>query len=111
MKYRPGSVVRLAAPIRALSQRFAFGLLILVAFGLMLLGKAETVLVERIRAGVVDFVAPIMNLMSRPAATVTDTIADINELSRLRTENERLRLQNDLEFWRWSCSRRASTTR
>ena len=95
MKYRPGSVVRLAVPIRALSQRFAFVLMIVVAFGLMLLGKAETVLVERIRAGVVDFVAPIMSLLSRPAATVNDAIEDINELSRLRQENARLRLQNE----------------
>ena len=34
-------------------------------------GKAETVLVERIRAEVTDFVAPIMGLMSRPVATLT----------------------------------------
>ena len=36
MKYRPVSVVRLALPIRALTQRFGFVLLIVAAFGLML---------------------------------------------------------------------------
>ena len=95
MKYSSGSVIRLAAPVRALTQRFAFLLLIVVAFGLMLLGKAETVLVERIRAEVTDFVAPIMGLMSRPVATLTDIVADINELGRLREENARLRLRNE----------------
>ncbi len=95
MKYSPGSVVRLAAPIRALALRFAFLLVIIAAFGLTLLGKAETVLVERIRASVIDFVAPIMSMMSRPVATVTDAIADINALGRLRAENARLKLQNE----------------
>ena len=32
-------------------------------------------MVERVRAGVVDFVAPIMGLLSRPAATVTPLTA------------------------------------
>lgn len=105
MKDRPGSVVRLAVPIRALTQRFAFILLIVVAFGLMLLGKAETVMVERIRAGVVDFVAPIMSLMSRPAATVTDAIADINEIGRLREENTHLRVQNE-RLLQWQAAAR-----
>ena len=68
MKYRPGSVVRLAVPLKALSHRVAFVLLIVVAFGVMLLGKADTVLVERFRAGVVDFVAPIMSVLSRPSS-------------------------------------------
>lgn len=105
MKYRPGSVDGLAVPFRALSQRFAFILLILAAFGLMLLGKAETVLVERLRAGVVDFVAPIMNIMARPAATVSDAIDDINELSRLRKENALLRAQTE-RLLQWQAAAR-----
>ncbi len=108
MKYRPGSVIGLAVPVGALAQRFAFLLLIVVAFGVMLLGKAEIVLVERIRTGVVDFVAPIMGLMSRPAAVVADAIADINELGRLREENERLRLQNERLIQWQAAARRLS---
>ena len=45
-------------PVRALLNRFALLLLILSAFAIMLLGKAETVAVERVRSGVVDVVAP-----------------------------------------------------
>ena len=95
MKYRPASIIRLAVPSGTLSQRIVLTTLILAAFGIVALGKAETVLFERLRAGVVDFVAPIMNVMSRPAATVADAIEGINELGRLREENAKLRAQNE----------------
>ena len=95
MKYRPASIVRLAVPSGTLSQRVVLATLILAAFGITLLGKAETVLFEKLRAGVVDFVAPIMSVVARPAATVADAIEGINELGRLRDENARLRAQNE----------------
>ena len=95
MKYRPASIVRLAIPSGSFSQRIVLATLILGAFGITVLGKAETVLFERLRAGVVDFVAPIMNVMARPAAAVADAIEGIEELGRLRGENARLRAQNE----------------
>ena len=95
MKYRPASIIRLAVPSGTLSQRVVLATLILAAFGIVLLGKAETVLFEKLRAGVVDFVAPIMNVMARPAATVADAIDGINELGRLRDQNASLRAQNE----------------
>lgn len=108
MKYRPGSVERLAVPLKALSQRVAFVLLVLVAFGLMLLGKADTLLVERMRAGVVDFVAPIMNVLSRPAAAVSAAIDNVNEFARLHSENARLKAQNE-RLLRWQAAARRLT--
>lgn len=105
MKYRAGSVLRLAVPVRALTQRFAFLFLILAAFGLMMLGKAETLLVERVRAGVVDVVAPIMDVMSRPAAKIAEFVHDMRNLTELRSENQRLRLQND-RLNRWQTAAR-----
>ena len=50
MAEKPHSVHRIAAPVRGLAQRFAFLGLVLAAFGLMMLGKADMVLVERFRA-------------------------------------------------------------
>lgn len=85
---------RLALPLRSLLQRFAYLLLIGMAFGLMLLGKGETVVIERTRAAVVDVVAPIMDAMSRPAATVARVVARIDELAKLRNENVELRGRN-----------------
>lgn len=103
MKYRPGSIIRLAVPSGTLSQRIVLTTLIMTAFGIVLLGKAETVLFERLRAGVVDFVAPIMNVMARPAAAVSDAVEGINELGRLREENAKLRAQNE-RLLRWQAA-------
>lgn len=68
MKDRPGSVLRLAQPIRLWVQRFTFLLLLAAAVGLMLLGKADTVLIERLRIEVTDSVAPLLDALSRPTA-------------------------------------------
>jgi rod shape-determining protein MreC len=94
LKHRAGTVIRLAVPLRALTQRFAFLFLILAAFGLMLLGKAENVMMERLRAGVLDVVAPILDVASHPVATVSNAIDDVRQLIDLRGENQRLRAQN-----------------
>jgi len=94
VKYRAGSVLRFAAPFRALTQRSAFLFLIIAAIGLMMLGKAETLLIERVRSSIVDVVAPIMDVLSRPAAKVNAIVDDMRHLTELRSENQRLRLQN-----------------
>lgn len=95
MKPRNGSsVLRLAVPVKVLLQRFAFLFLILAAFGLMLLSKAETTLMERASEVVVDVFAPIMDALSQPAAVVSDVVRTARELASIRTENERLRREN-----------------
>jgi rod shape-determining protein MreC len=81
-------------PVRALVHRFALLFLILAAFAIMLLGKAETVVVERVRTGVVDVVAPVMDAASRPIATVTEGIDRIGNFFTVYEDNERLREQN-----------------
>ncbi|MGE0746650.1 MAG: rod shape-determining protein MreC [Rhodospirillales bacterium] len=93
-KQRSSTAVGVAMPLRALTQRFAFVLLVLVSFGLMLLGKAETVVVERIRGGVVDVVAPILDVASQPLAAIARLAGDLREVIHLREENHRLREQN-----------------
>lgn len=94
MRYRAGSVARLTAPLRVLVQRFAFLLLVISAFVLMLLGKGETLLVERFRTGVLDFAAPVMEVLSQPAAAVANAVQNVKDLYWLRTENARLRTEN-----------------
>lgn len=94
MKYRSGSMTRLATPLRALTERFAFVFLIVIAFGLMLLFKAETRFTESVRTGVSDAVTPIMDVMSRPAEAIAEMIEGANRLLALHQENERLRQEN-----------------
>ncbi|HAI32230.1 MULTISPECIES: rod shape-determining protein MreC [unclassified Thalassospira] len=94
MAQHGGPQQRIFSPLRTALHRFAFILLILSAFGLMLLGKADTVLIERIRAASADLVSPVMNVISRPAASINELTDKIYNLAHLYEENERLRREN-----------------
>jgi len=85
---------RLGLPSRALVQRASLALLIALAFGLVVLGKADTVVMERLRTRVTDAVAPILDALARPAATVGRMGDELREITALRAENERLREAN-----------------
>jgi rod shape-determining protein MreC len=81
-------------PIRALLNRFALLFLIIAAFAIMLLGKADTLVVERARSGVVDAVAPVMDALSRPTATVSEGVDRVDRFFSVYEENAQLREQN-----------------
>ncbi len=96
----------MAVPFKVLAQRFALLLLLLAAVGLMLVGQAKTVVVDRVSAAVVDIVAPIMDVMSRPAATISQAVDSVRELASLHSENERLRRENvRLRAWQEAAMR------
>ncbi len=91
MKQRPGTVVRLATPVKAWAQRFAVFLLIGATFSLMLLGKIDTMVVERARVAVLDAVAPLLDAASRPVSSINTAFDEARSLARLREENAALR--------------------
>ncbi len=93
MKQHSGAVGRLAT-LRLLAQRFAFLSLVMASFALMLLGKADTLLVERLRVLVGDGVAPILDVMSRPAGAIAEVVSGVHDLAALRAENVRLHEEN-----------------
>lgn len=94
-----GAVGRLAT-LRLLAQRFAFVSLIVAAFALMIVGKADILLIERTRTLVADALAPIFDVMSRPAATIAEMVENVRTLAALRTENARLKAENQrLMHW------------
>ncbi len=94
MQERSRPDYRFAAPIRNLVHRFAYVGLLIVAFGLMMLGKADTVLMERMRAHVTDALAPIMNVISRPVTTMSNIIDHGRELIEIHAQNAELRETN-----------------
>ena len=95
MKPRGGSsVLRLALPIKVLIQRFALLFLILAAFALMLLSKAETSAIEKVSNVVVDIFAPLMDGLSQPAAAISDAVSAVRQLANIHAENDRLRREN-----------------
>lgn len=100
MKHRAGSVQHLATPFKAWAQRFALLALVGAAFALMLLGKTDTLLVERARTAVTDAVAPILDAASKPVATVNDVFEQARELAALHEQNAALRARNErLMHW------------
>lgn len=102
MKQRKGSVLRLTTPIKVLVQRFAFLALIAATFALMMLGKADVVVLERLRSIAVDAVTPILDGLSRPAATISDLANRVREIAAVDEENERLRADNErLLHWQY----------
>ena len=83
-----------AGQVRAVVQRFALGLLVVTAFGAMLIGKADTVLVEEARVWALDLASPALEAIARPVAAANRVIADLKEFASLRQENARLREEN-----------------
>jgi len=88
------SIGQVASSLRSAAQRFAFVLLVVGAFGIMVIGKADTVIVERIRSTIGDIVTPVLNVLSRPVQTVNDLMADAQDIANLRSELARLREEN-----------------
>src|SRR5436190_20996610 len=83
-----------ASQVRLAVQRFALALLVLAAFAAMLIGKADTVLVENARVVALDLASPALEAIARPVAVANRTIADLREFATLREENARLREEN-----------------
>lgn len=90
MAERPRQIFRVEAPIRTIAQRFLYMGLVGAAFALMLLGKADVLLVERMRAHVTDAVAPILDFASRPVASAKEMINEVRAMAALKSENDRL---------------------
>src|SRR5947207_13652412 len=83
-----------ASQVRVALQRFALVVLVVAAFGAMLIGKADTVLVENARVLALDIASPALEAIARPVAVANRAIADLKEFASLREENARLREQN-----------------
>lgn len=94
MAKRPESFQRVAAPLRAMAQRFAFLFLLIAAGGVLLVGKADPKIFDRARMTVTDTVAPILDALSRPIATGAAIVEEANYLVDLRGKNAELRAEN-----------------
>jgi rod shape-determining protein MreC len=95
-----------ALQVRTVLQRFALALLVIAAFTAMLIGKADTVLVENARVLALDLASPALEAIARPVAVANRAIADLKEFASLREENARLREENNrLLAWQTAARR------
>ena len=93
MKQR-ASTIGAASPLKIWFQRFAFVLLLTIAFMTLLIGKADTVAVSRARMVLIDALAPLLDAVATPIQTVRRTTADIGDYVHLADENRALKAQN-----------------
>lgn len=106
MRIQTSQVRRFAIPVKVWLQRFAFWLLIATAAGIMALGRTETGFTERLRMNVMDFAAPVLDLISRPVATVSDLVDRTGAFIDTAGENARLSEENErLKHWRQTALR------
>lgn len=94
MRERSGSVIRLSLPLRAAAQRFALPSLIFLSVTLLVLGKADIVLFDRVRTVVADAMTPILDAIARPLSTVANAASSLEHLFEVYSENARLRDEN-----------------
>ncbi|MEZ5647888.1 MAG: rod shape-determining protein MreC [Alphaproteobacteria bacterium] len=95
MRYRDHWLAKYIVPIKAVTRRLTLAFLIIAAFGLMLMGKAETVLVESSRTAVADIMTPVLDALSRPTSAIMAVTDGIIELVNLREQNANLRRENE----------------
>jgi rod shape-determining protein MreC len=93
-------MIRPSIQARHALARLTLPVMVIAAFGLMLVGKVDTVLVERARIAVYDASAPIYAALAEPLRHINKTIAEIVGLWGMRDENARLREENE-HLRRW----------
>lgn len=93
-------MIRLSIPARQALAKLTLPVLIVAAFGLLLLGKADALLAERARMALADALAPIYVALAEPLGSVRTAIAEVGDLWSLRADNERLREENE-RLRRW----------
>ncbi len=99
--FRNGSSVsRFAVPFRSIIQRFIFFFLVAASISFMLLARNESVFIEKTSNFTTDIFAPVLEFVSRPVASVEKIINKIDDLSRVYSENARLKQENErLKGW------------
>lgn len=100
MRRGSGTVLRLAMPAKVLVHRFAYVLLLAAAFSLLVLGKAETQFVERVRMSVTDTLSPLLTALSQPLTSFNAAVDNVSTLFVIYAENQRLLEENErLHKW------------
>lgn len=89
-----GRVIRLSIPLRQALARLSLPLMIAAAFGVMLLGKADALLAERLRAHLADALSPIFAALAEPMGAARNAIEEVRALANIRQENAALREEN-----------------
>ena len=80
--------------IREFSHRISLVFMISLALALLLLGRAETYVIDQARQVVTDMAAPLLEMVSRPVAAARRLVERSDQYAYVFDENERLREEN-----------------
>ena len=105
MKLEPRSLSRLALPLKALADRFAFGALVILSIALLIVGKANVHLLEGVSTRIGDALVPTLGALMQPVSASRRLVEGVGEMIALRAENARLREQN-LRLLEWQSAAR-----
>lgn len=93
-------MIRLSIQARQALARLTLPVLIVISFGVMLLGKADTLLADRARIALADGLVPIYAVLASPLGRLHAAITETVTLWDMREENARLRAENE-QLLRW----------
>ena len=96
-------MIRLSIPMREALARLTLPSLVLAGFVLLLLGRANAPLAERARMTLADALAPVFEAVAMPLAAVHSALEELRDLRSLRTDNARLRAENE-QLLRWQAA-------
>lgn len=97
---------RLGAPLRALLDRSALGLLVGLSVLLLVLGKADVRLANYVGERLTDLVVPVLAVLDRPVVGVRRLFDRVGGLLAAHEENARLREENrELLGWQAEAAR------
>ena len=101
MALKTGSQNNIVARINFLIRRSVLVILFVVSFGLMLVGKADNIVVEKTRSFMADVFVPVFKVVSVPAGIIGNISKNVKDLAFLRKENSKLRKENEVlrELW------------
>jgi rod shape-determining protein MreC len=77
--------------VRLWVQRFALVLLLAASFALLALGRVESPWAGRLRAGLLDAIAPIAHGLSLPGRAVADWFSSVKDTAQLQRQNAELK--------------------
>jgi rod shape-determining protein MreC len=102
-------MIRLSPARRAMIERITFPLLVLLSGVMIVLGKADQVVLESLKNSVMDAAAPALDMLSRPSGLVDTAVGRARDFLTVYQENARLAEENErLLGWQQAALKLAS---